>query len=129
MNKLFLIAVAIACSGAVAQEKEIWACQQEDGVILKRENSAWKQYGVTPGTLLLTVDGLLSERKEGDTITPLTCDKGFFVACRSPLQNSHILLDPDTGKMGMSELYGAVSRSADEIRGSVSVEIFNCTKF
>ena len=36
-------------------------------------------------------------------------------------------MDKDTGKMGMLDLLGAISTS--ERRGTVSAEIFNCTKF
>ena len=43
MKKSLLLAAALACSGVVAQEKEIWACQQTEGTMLLWENSSWRQ--------------------------------------------------------------------------------------
>ena len=43
MKKSLLLAAALACSGAVAQEKEIWACQQVAGTLLKWESGSWNQ--------------------------------------------------------------------------------------
>jgi hypothetical protein len=54
MKKTLLLAAALACSGAVAQEKEIWACQQTAGTMLMWENSSWRQSAIIPSPSLLT---------------------------------------------------------------------------
>ncbi|MDD9894554.1 MAG: hypothetical protein OXU24_02055 [Gammaproteobacteria bacterium] len=130
MKKSLLLLAALACTGAVAQEKQIWACQQVEGAMLRWEDGSWETYGITPGTILLTVDGVASERKEGDSTTLLRCEEVFdFITCRGLLlPSTHIIMDPTTGKLGMSELYGSLSTSSD-YRDTVSVEVFNCTKF
>ena len=130
MNKL-LATITLLCFsiGAIAQEKQIWACQQVKGTLLRWEESKWEDYGISPGTLLLTIDGNQSIRKEGDSNVPLECAVKFsIVECTADFTaGTSIVLDPETGKMGMSELYGALS--IGQTRDTVSVEVFDCTKF
>jgi hypothetical protein len=119
MKKTLLLAAALACSGVVAQEKEIWACQQTAGTMLNWENSSWRQRAIIPVPLLLTIDGENSSYKEGDTERGLDCSKkdtltlgGRITSCLDDLSSTHILMGRDTGRMGMSELYGVLSSSS-----------------
>ena len=137
MKKTLLLAAALVCSGAVAQEKEIWACQQTEGTMLNWEGGAWRQSGINPRPLLLTIDGENSSYKEGDYEFSIDCSKrilssaltsGVTISCLGSLSSLHIYLLTDTGKMGMSNLYGAISSSSVR-RDSVSARIYNCTKF
>ena len=48
MKKTLLLAAALACSGAVAQEKQVWACQQTEGTMLNWEGGAWRQRAIIP---------------------------------------------------------------------------------
>ena len=45
-------------------------------------------------------------------------------SCISPTGGDYLLLDPETGKMGKSRLYGAINNAY-----SVTAQIYNCTKF
>ncbi len=133
MKKLLLLAAVLACSGVVAQEKEIWACQQTAGTMLNWEGSSWRQNGILPEPILLTIDGKNSSYKEGDRESRLDCSEvnivsGSGVSCLGRLSSTHILIDTDTGKMGISNLFGAVG-SSSEYRDSVYARIYNCTKF
>jgi hypothetical protein len=67
MNKL-LTTMTLVCFSieAIAQEKEIWACQQEEGTMLDWEDGSWEQYLQTLQPLLLTLDGDIAIVKEGD---------------------------------------------------------------
>ena len=56
MKKTLLLAAAIACSGAVAQEKQVWACQMEESTMLRWEDNGWKNYAVKPYNILLTLN-------------------------------------------------------------------------
>ena len=137
MKKSLLLAAALACSGAVAQEKEIWACQQTEGTALTWISSSWRQMNIISEPLLLTIDGENSSYKVGDYEQSLDCSKGILsnaltsgvtTSCLGSLTSLHIYLLTDTGKMGMSDLYGAISSSSVR-RDTVSAKIYNCTKF
>ena len=126
MNKLFLIAVAIACSGAVAQEKEIWACQQSAGTVMKYEQGEWEIYRKAPSNILLTIDGPFSNIKIGDENRPASCTNLWRerFSCVSVDTLDYITLDKATGKAGYSFLGGSMHN-----RDSISVGVYNCTKF
>ena len=47
MKKSLLLLAALACTGAVAQEKQVWACQLVEGAMLRWEDGDWKVYGST----------------------------------------------------------------------------------
>ena len=64
MKKSLLLAVAYACSGAVAQEKQVWACQMEAGSQLSWRDGGWNLRGVSPRTILFTIN-------TGNTAVPL----------------------------------------------------------
>ena len=130
MKKTLLLAAALACSGVVAQEKEIWACQQIAGTGLFWEGSSWRRMGINPYPLLLTIDGENSSYKIGaDNGTGLDCSRtGVFTSCITVIPANHIFMHTATGRMGMSSLFGAVSTSSED-RDSVNAQIYNCTKF
>ena len=73
MKTSLLLLAALACTGAIAQEKQVWACQQVEGTLLNWEDGSWKQYLKTPVPLLLTMDGANSKYKEGEFEYPLLC--------------------------------------------------------
>jgi len=133
MKKALLLTAALACSGAVAQEKEIWACQQIEGTMLKWENSRWRSVLISPLPLLLTLDGENSSFKTGDSTFPLDCSKAPLsgsddvLSCLSNIKTQHILINLNSGKMGMTSLIGAISTA--NYRDSINAEAFNCTKF
>ena len=128
MKKSLLLAAALACSGAVAQEKEIWACQQTAGTMLNWEGSSWRQRDIIPAPILLTIDGKNSSYKEGDTEKKLDCSLVGRTSCLNNFSSEHIFMDKDTGRMGISTLFGVLS-SSSEYRDSVAARIYNCTKF
>ena len=137
MNKL-LTTITLLCFsiGATAQEREIWACQQEAGTQLVWEGGRWKSIGVTPTPLLLTIDGANSSYKQGDSETKLVCseEREIFalnlrvVRCSDILESDQILFDKNTGRMGISYLFGALMEEEMRI-DSVAARIYNCTKF
>ena len=126
MKKSLLLLAALACTGAVAQEKEIWACQTEAGTQLLWEDGRWNSYRVTDNQLLLTLDGANSTYKIGSNTSELTCTDVFGkISCFGTYTGSqNIFFDPDSGRMGMSYLFGAVIRA-----DSVAAQVYNCTKF
>ena len=126
MNKLLTGIVLLSFSiGAIAQEKQIWACQMEAGTVLNWEDSNWRTYGHPTTQLLLTLDGENSSFKDRDFEQPLECSFFYPAAtCRTPSGAHYILIDTTTGKMGKSFL-GAALKSGN----GLSAQIFNCTKF
>ena len=66
MNKLLTGIVLVCFSiGAIAQEKQIWACQQQAGTMLRWESDRWETYGVAGQPILVTIDEASSNYKEG----------------------------------------------------------------
>ena len=131
MKKTLLLAAALVCSGAVAQEKEIWACQQIAGTLLNWEGSSWRNVGLIGVPLLLTLDGENSSYKKNDRVTRLTCSTaGYGLSCLNRNKTTHILIDLNSGRLGMSSLYGAVMAAWKEnYKDTINAEAFNCTKF
>ena len=132
MKKTLLLAAALACSGAVAEEKQIWACQMEESTMLIWENSGWKEYRIQSYNLLLTLnaDNTGSVDPTNDMSTwAINCSAtlGNTISCLDVVQYDHLLFNPDTGKLGVSSLLGATMTGNN--RDSVSAKIFNCTKF
>ena len=132
MKKTLLLAAALACSGAAAQEKEIWACQMEESTMLKWENNEWEVYGITPYNLLLTLnsDNTGSIDPSNDNEFSIECSEARLdrISCLDAPKFTHFLFFPDTGKLGVSALVGATVDDR-EYRDSVSVKVYNCTKF
>lgn len=133
MKKTLLLAAALACSGAVAQEKQVWACQTVKNTMLMWENSSWRQTGIIPDNILITINADntgSAKRSTEDYSNNLTCTSprlGSYYSCLDSALLEHYLFSPDEGKLGISSLYGAIMTSAE--RDTVSAEIFNCTKF
>ena len=134
MKKTLLLAAALACSGAVAQEKEIWACYQEEGTQLDWEGAllGWKQrlQMLQLQPLLLTIDGDIAIVNEGDVEERFSCSKHERlqnISCLNSIMATHLYFSTDTARLGKSKLFGATLTG--ERRDSVSVSTYNCTKF
>jgi len=116
--------------GAIAQEKEIWACQQIEGTLMNWENGSWNTYGTKPTPLLLTINGDIASVKEEDYESWYSCSKAQyepFISCLSSSMGTHLYFNPETARLGKSTLLGAISKA--EYRDSVSAVVYNCTKF
>ena len=130
MKKSLLLLAALACTGAIAQEKQIWACQQEAGTMLNYRNGRWVQSSIIPETLLLTIDGANSRVKEGEQEGLLSCSKVEGppeISCLTIMKDMHYYFSPLNGRLGVSSLLGATLTG--EERFSVAAMIYNCTKF
>lgn len=132
MKKTLLIAAALACSGAVAQEKQVWACQMEKSTMLRWEDNGWKNYAVKPYNILLTLnaDNTGSIDPSNGNEFSLECSETYLdrISCLDKSKFSHFLFSPDTGKLGISGLIGA-TLDGREYRDSVTAEVYNCTQF
>ena len=128
MKKSLLLAAALACSGVVAQEKQIWACQQVAGTQLIWEDGAWRQVGVEPTSILLRLGGKYSSYRMSEEERLLDCSKVLSgkVSCLDSLSSKLIYIDPTSGKMGRSTLFGAAE--AGNSRSALATEIYNCAK-
>ena len=134
MKKVLLLAAALVCSGAVAQEKQVWACQMVKSSMLEWENNRWNAYGVNPYSILFTINADNTgsvKRSTEDNASSLTCTSPRYLesyySCLTRIPSTHYFFSSDEGKLGVSYLFGAVSTNA--IRDTVSSGIFNCTKF
>ena len=128
MKKSLLLAAALACSGVVAQEKQIWACQQVAGTQLIWEDGAWRQVGVEPTSILLRLGGKYSSYRMSEEERLLDCSEAFNgkVSCLDSLSSELIYIDPTSGKMGRSTLFGAAE--AGDSRSALATEVYNCAK-
>jgi hypothetical protein len=130
MNKLTTLILLLLSPLVMAQEKQVWACQQVAGTLLNWESDSWESYALNPVPILLTVDGENSTFKQGDAETSLICSGSneFEFSCVSnPIPAFHLLIVPATGKMGVSFLYGAIGEAVE--KDTISAAAFNCTKF
>ncbi|MDB2445305.1 hypothetical protein N9X66_09150 [Gammaproteobacteria bacterium] len=125
--------------GIYAQEKQVWACQMEEGSMLRWENNGWQLLRITPYNVLLTINAELTLKAEntgtakhsyGGHVRNLTCSFNNFLnqySCLNSIRSEHYLFDPDTEKLGYSSLTGALGN--DDKRDDVGAATFNCTKF
>lgn len=136
MKKTLLLAAALACSGAVAQEKQVWACQGIfDGTTgFSWENGKWVNSLFNERNILVTIDGSNAVIKDNGTdfhFFLCTATSSFavndaLVSCSNG--NSLFLLNPESGQAGYSRLLGAAN-SDREYRDSVATALYECTKF
>ncbi|MDA1244078.1 MAG: hypothetical protein O3B02_03625 [Proteobacteria bacterium] len=132
MKKTLLLAAALACSGAVAQEKEIWACQEIQSYGMEWTNGRWQGGAFEESQLLFTLNGINSTLKLPELPRPidLSClydvTDGYWF-CSDPLYAVSFIINQDSGSAGYSTLFGAVINEED--RSSITVSVLQCTKF
>ena len=106
MKKTFLLTAALACSGAVAQEKQVWACQFLDSTALKWADGNYETGTMRSSNLLLTVDGDKSEVKSSDSssVSSINCGNANSpetVSCISKVATDvHYYLHKPSGRLG-----------------------------
>ena len=112
----------------IAQEKQIWKCQQEAGIQLIWENSAWRQMDVEPITMLLRLGGKYSSYRMSEEESLLDCSNTLNgkVSCLDSFGSKLIYIDPTSGKMGRTILLGAAE--AGNSRSALATEAYNCAK-
>ena len=128
MKKSLLLEAALACSGVVAQEKQIWACQQVAGTQLIWEGGSWRPVGVEPTSILLRLGGKYSSYRMSEEERLLDCSEALNgkVSCLDSLSSELIYIDPTSGKMGRSILFGAAE--AGNSRSALATDAYNCAK-
>ena len=128
MNKLTTLILLLLSPFAVAQEKQIWTCQQLAGTQLIWEDGAWRQVGVEPTSILLRLGGKYSSYRMSEEERLLDCSKVLSgkVSCLDSLSSKLIYIDPTSGKMGRSTLFGA-AESGDS-KSALATEVYSCAK-
>ena len=132
MKKLTTLILLLLSPLVVAQEKQIWACQDTDSTGLFWRNGAWESSDITSNQYLFTLDGRTSILKPSnfDFGINLNCNyesvDGYWFCSDHFLAHSFIF-DAATGKAGHSSLLGAIQSGV--MRDSTSVSTLQCTKF
>ncbi len=128
MKKLTTLILLLLSPLVIAQEKQIWTCQQLAGTLLVWEDGAWKQVDAEPTPMLLRLGVEYSSDRMSEEERPLECSKASNgkVSCLDSLGSKLIYIDPTSGKMGRSTLLGAVQ--TEDGRSALATEVYNCTK-
>ena len=128
MKQLTTLMLLLLSPLAIAQEKQIWKCQQVAGTQLVWENGAWRQMDVEPTPMLLRLGGKYSSYRMSEEEWPLDCSEASSgkVSCVDSLGSKLIYIDPTSGKMGRSTLFGAAE--AGDTRSALATEVYNCAK-
>lgn len=131
MKKTLLLAAALACSGAVAQEKEVWACQEIiSGQGFQYKDEAWIKTSFATENYLITVDGRNSKYGSNGQQFSTNCEDGFYatphIRC-SDMTGGTVLLNPTTKLAVISEGLGGLVTG--ENRDTVQIRLLQCTKF
>ena len=128
MNKLTTLILLLLSPFAVAQEKQIWTCQQVAGTQLVWEDGAWKQVDAEPTPILLRLGGEYSSYRMSEEERLLDCTKALSgkVSCLDSLSSKLIYIDPTSGKMGRSTLFGAAE--AGDSKSALATEVYACAK-
>ena len=132
MKKTLLLAAALACSGAVAQEKQVWACQEiMSGMGFVYKDGAWVETSFASVNYLVTIDG--SNSKYGHSGEQYSTNCENFTNKPTPhfrcsdTTGGTVLLNPDTKLAVISEGLGGILM--DEYRDTVQIRLLQCTKF
>jgi len=128
MKKTLLLAAALACSGAAAQEKDVWACQGLDSNGFKWENGKWERIFYEPDKWLLSLDGVDGNIKAGEIDTSLSCTDLIILTCTSS-SGLYVSFDRATGAGSVASTLGSVYPNSDGSRDSIYIEPIQCTKF
>jgi hypothetical protein len=128
MKKLTTLILLLLSPLVIAQEKQIWTWPQVAGTQLTWENGAWRQVGIEPTPILLRLGGKYSSYRMSEEERLLDCSEVLSgkISCLDSLGSTLIYIDPTSGKMGRSILFGAV-QSGDS-RSALAAEAYNCTK-
>ena len=128
MKKLTTLILLLLSPLVIAQEKQIWTCQQVAGTQLIWGNDAWRQMGAEPIPMLLRLGGKYSSYRMSEEERPLECSKASNgkVSCLDSLGSKLIYIDRTSGKMGRSTLFGAAE--AGNSRSALATEVYNCAK-
>ena len=139
--KQLITALAILLStSAVAQpDKDWWACQYVESVGLIWENGQWERTGfknrppfvlMSDGNGLLTKESvakMFSNTSPAPSIVVCSSEITGHISCANPVGSS-LFFNPYTANGGYSYTYGASQAQTDEIKDTVSVSAFECTK-
>jgi hypothetical protein len=128
MKKLPALILLLLSPLVLAQEKQIWTCPQVAGTQLTWENGAWRQVRIEPTRILLRLGGKYSSYRMSEEERLLDCSEAISgkISCLDPLGSTLIYIDPTSGKMGRSTLFGAVQ--AGDSKSALATEVYNCTK-
>ncbi len=146
MKKPLLLAAALACSGTVAQEKEIWACQgaESQGFVYRRND--WNGVPLTNYNLTLTlspisvqsysymatIEAIGASLANNLLLCKLEAEQTNFVEflhCNLPEGNPDTFsLDLKTGKAIHSGILSFFDNDSQE-NTTINLSTFQCTKF
>jgi len=116
----------------MAQEKEIWACQEADTNGFYWDKDHWiREFFNNAGNALLTIDGSNSKLMIGGEERSLTCKSFQFISCTDPVFGDALfVLNRGTGEAAGTSLFAAVRSTGDqESRDSLAISLYQCTKF
>ena len=146
MKKTLLLAAALACSGAVAQEKEIWACQgvesqgfiyrsnDWDAASFRNENLTLTLNPVTvqPWSYFATLEIIGKELANNSLLCKIEAEQQHYVEflhCNLPDSDPRTFsLNLKTGKAIFSDTLGFIDNDLQE-NAYIALSIFQCTKF
>lgn len=133
MKKLTTLILLLLSPLVIAQDKEVWACQGTDGNGFLRESGQWKRTGFSKEDALVTIDGNNSIIEQYEIDYPFDCNLIIhptvpnYIACNRMNGSSQFVLNPDTGKAGLSKILHAIT--IPESFGNINIQLFQCTKF
>jgi hypothetical protein len=146
MKKTLLLAAALACSGAVAQEKEIWACQGVESQGFVYRSNDWDAISFINYNLTLTLDPITlqsysyvatldiigKEYGNKTLLCKIEAEQLYYVEflhCNLPEDDPRTFsLNMKTGKAIFSDTLSFMDNDLQE-NASIDLSIFQCTKF
>ena len=146
MKKTLLLAAALACSGVVAQEKEIWACQGVESQGFIYRSNDWDVALFKNENITLTLDPVMIQQysyaatleiigkktPNNLLLCKLESEQNYYVEflhCTLPENDPRTFsLDMKTGKAIYSNTLGFFDNNLQE-NTAVTLSTYQCTKF
>jgi len=140
MRMITLVCLMLVSTLLAAQEKEIWACQGIDSTGFIWRDGKWEGANFVSNNYLITIGSRPSFLRElaGETFdatVKLIDGREYDFKCQSYDAGSSCInkfalafhLNTVTGKGAFTRMFGSTNEDVE--RDSVSVELFQCTKF
>ena len=131
---LLTILLPLSASAQPPEGQDWWACQSVASAGLRWEDRQWKTTKFKHDERFILIaegDGLQKEsvaKAMGTSIDSIECRKWLVTFCISEASGESLGFMPDTGNGAITSIFGGVQASGREIRDTVAVTPFECTK-
>lgn len=128
-----VLALPLVLQAQNSTKQQVWGCQSTGTALLAWDGQSWQLFTAAPSQVLVRIGeeghGKSTITRGGHTLnTNCFNNTGFYATCHTVDGTTTFHLDLDTGRAGISDLFGAVA--LDRLQSSpMRMSALQCTKF